>query len=104
MITMMAGLTAILLGLIFLYFLWQPFITVILAGVPLILLLGGALATYLGIEEWRDTQSMKETGPTGYQSDETERYKAEAEKYKAELEAMKQTDEPETASPQSEDA
>ena len=104
MITMMGGLTAILVGLIFLFFWWGPFIMVVKAGIPLVLLLGGALATYLGVEEWRDAQSMKEAGPTGYQSDETEKYKAEAEKYKAELEAMKQSKEPEAGAPQTEEA
>lgn len=90
MVTLVGGIIALILGLLGLVYWWEPFIIILQAGIPLILILGGALATYLGIEEWKDSQSLADTG--AYNPDpEAERYKAEAEKYKAELEALKKT-------------
>lgn len=79
-----------LVGLVFLAFWWDALIYVIQGGVPLLVILGGLLATYLGYEEWKDSQSLPQ--PAGVPED-TEQYKEEAEKYKAELEALKKEDE-----------
>ena len=89
MMTLLGGIIAILVGFIFLGFWWEPFTVVLQASIPVILILGGALSTYLGYEEWKDSQSATETGGTSYPNSEVERYKAEAEKYKAELESLK---------------
>lgn len=89
MMTLLGGIIAILVGFIFLGFWWEPFTVVLQASIPVILILGGALSTYLGYEEWKDSQSAMQTGATSYPNSEVERYKAEAEKYKAELEALK---------------
>lgn len=90
MVTLVGGIIALILGLLGLVYWWEPFIIILQAGIPLVLILGGALATYLGIEEWKDSQSMMESEKFGADP-EAERYKAEAEKYKAELEALKQS-------------
>ncbi|MEW6266546.1 MAG: hypothetical protein AB1641_26040 [Thermodesulfobacteriota bacterium] len=88
MVTLVGGIIALILGLLGLVYWWDQFVIVLRAGIPLVLILGGALATYLGIEEWKDSQALSESG-TYTPDPEVERYKAEAEKYKAELEAMK---------------
>lgn len=89
MVTLVGGIIALILGLLGLAYWWDPFIIVLQAAIPIILILGGALATYLGMEEWKDSQAMSE--PASYGPDpEAERYKAEAEKYRSELEALKQ--------------
>jgi sugar (pentulose or hexulose) kinase len=90
MMTMMSGLVAILLGLVFLGFWWNAFIEIVKAGIPVVLILGGALAAYLGLEEYKDQKALKQAESAGPASAEAERYKAEAEKYKAELEKIKQ--------------
>ncbi|MEW5724522.1 MAG: hypothetical protein AB1896_15535 [Thermodesulfobacteriota bacterium] len=88
MVTLVGGIIALILGLLGLVVWWDPFILVLKAGIPIVLILGGALATYLGIEEWKDSQGVADQ--QAYTPDpEAERYKAEAEKYKAELEALK---------------
>ena len=88
MVTLVGGIIALILGLLGLVYWWDPFIILLQAGIPLALILGGALATYLGIEEWKDSQSLAEQ--SSFTPDpEAERYKAEAEKYKAELDALK---------------
>ena len=105
MMTLLGGIIAILVGFIFLGFWWEPFTILLQASIPVILILGGALSTYLGYEEWKDSQSAVQTGTTSYPNSEVERYKAEAEKYKAELEAMKapggEDKEPETSEEES---
>ena len=89
MTTLVGGIIALILGLLGLIYWWEPFIILLQAGIPLILILGGALATYLGIEEWKDSQAaMEAEGSTTFDA-EAERYRAEAEKYRAELEALK---------------
>ena len=90
MVTLVGGIIALILGLLGLAYWWDPFIQLLQAGIPLVLILGGALATYLGIEEWKDSQALVESD-TFAPDPEAERYKAEAEKYKAELAALKQT-------------
>lgn len=88
MMTLVGGVVALILGLLGLLVWWDPFVKLLQAGIPLILILGGALATYLGVEEWKDSQSLSEAAGRG-PDPEVERYKAEAEKYKSELEALK---------------
>ena len=48
------GLVALVLGIIGIIVWWGFFIKALLAAVPAMLILGGALAVYLGIEELRD--------------------------------------------------
>ncbi|MBW2062702.1 MAG: hypothetical protein JRI95_14235 [Deltaproteobacteria bacterium] len=99
---LVGGIIALILGLIGLIYWWGYFIKALMAIVPIGLILGGALATYLGIEEWKDTARRTEdevspdTTPDTAQA-EKEKYKAEAEKYKAELDALKKPPESEKA-------
>jgi hypothetical protein len=91
---LVGGIIALVIGLIGLIWWWNYFIEFLLAIIPLGLILGGALATYLGIEEWRDTAgrggSLDIPEASGEDArSEMEKYKAEAEKLKAELEALK---------------
>ena len=48
------GLIALILGIIGIIAWWPYFVKALAAGIPVVLLLGGALATYLGIEELKD--------------------------------------------------
>ncbi len=91
---LVGGIIALILGLIGLIYWWPYFIKALLAIIPIGLILGGALATYLGIEEWKDTtRKTEDQSGTGGVFDTAEaeknKYKAEAEKYKAELESLK---------------
>ena len=87
MAALFGGVAAMLIGFITLGFWVNSFVVIIKGSLPILFILGGALATYLGVEEWRDNQGAS---TDTYGSDaEVARYKAEAEKYKAELEALK---------------
>ena len=93
MVALMGGLVALLLGIIGLIAWWDEFIGVIMGCIPLILLLGGALATYLGLEEARDKQraefeSAKE--PFNADPEEVDKYKKEVADLKAKLASMEE--------------
>ena len=79
------GLIALILGIIGIIAWWLYFVKALAAGIPVVLLLGGALATYLGIEELKDRKASEsfETGPTGLQ-DEVQSLKEELKELKQE--------------------
>ena len=105
MATLVGGVIALVLGFLGLIYWWGPFVMLIQAAIPIILILGGALATYLGIEEWKDAQNANAIGTDDRQTQESERYRLEAENYKKELEAIKnKADEVEPSEPKADDA
>ncbi|HIC91528.1 MAG TPA: hypothetical protein EYP21_05620 [Syntrophaceae bacterium] len=88
MVALVGGIAAVLLGLVGFILWWRPFLELLQGGVPLMLVLGGALATYLGVEEVRDKyRSIKER--VEEKPEEVEKLKEETEKYKKEVEDLK---------------
>ena len=64
MAALAGGIAALVLGIIGIIIWWGEFIDILLGGVPVILILGGALAAYLGFEEIKDkrtTESFDDT-------------------------------------------
>jgi uncharacterized membrane protein YqjE len=57
MMALVGGLIALILGIIGIIVWWPYFLKALMAGVPVMLLLGGALATYLGVEEIKDKKA-----------------------------------------------
>jgi hypothetical protein len=93
MTALIGGLVAVALGLIGLGMWWKQFLNLLAGGVPLLLLLGGALAVYLGYEEAKDKFFKKSEAPA-YEPPpvaeaEVEKYKAEVERLKGELDELK---------------
>jgi uncharacterized protein YlxW (UPF0749 family) len=60
MTALAGGLGALILGLIGIIAWWSEFIDLLMGSVPLILVLGGALAAYLGYEEIKDKKAAQE--------------------------------------------
>ncbi len=92
MTALVGGLVAVALGLIGLGMFWHQFIDLLLGGIPFLLLLGGALAVYLGFEESKDKLFKKQEGsfePPKMSEAEVEQYKAEVERLKAEVNELK---------------
>jgi uncharacterized membrane protein YqjE len=88
MMALLGGLIALILGIIGIIVWWGYFLKALMAGVPVVLLLGGALATYLGIEEIKDRRAS-ETFETG-----TPDLKGEVESLREELKELKEEKEP----------
>ena len=84
MMALAGGVIACVLGIIGLIIWFGEFIQLLLAAVPIMLILGGALATYLGIEEIKDKKASEnfETEP--------EDLKQEVETLKEEIKGLKE--------------
>jgi uncharacterized membrane protein YqjE len=89
MMALAGGLVALILGIIGIVVWWGYFLKALMAGVPVLLLLGGALATYLGIEEMKDKKAAE--------SFDTEKddLKREVDTLKQELKDLKDKNSPE---------
>ena len=82
------GLVALVLGIIGIIFWFGYFIKALQAGLPAMLILGGALAVYLGFEELKDKRNTPDTF-----DDDTTTLKSEVESLKDEIKQMKAEDE-----------
>jgi uncharacterized protein (DUF3084 family) len=84
MTALIGGLIALILGFIGISIWWGYFLKALAAGVPIILILGGALATYLGIEEIKDRGSSENFEP------DKDGLKNEVESLKEEIKDLKE--------------
>jgi len=88
--TLIGGAIAALLGLIGIVAWFPQFLTVIAGTIPVMLLLGGALAIYLGVDELKDTWKQEESEETDDAADEdVGKYKQEISELKDEIETLK---------------
>ncbi|MGA3118887.1 MAG: hypothetical protein ABSF90_31255 [Syntrophobacteraceae bacterium] len=89
MTVFVGGLAAAFLGLLGIIIWHHAVLKIILGAIPLILLVGGLIAAYLGYDEVKDKLPFCKTcGTTEPTSDTT--LKEEAEKYKQEAERLKE--------------
>jgi len=89
MTALLGGISALVLGLIGIIVWWGDFLDILRGSLPLILLLGGALAAYLGFEELKD----KRTADT-FEDTSTD-LKHEVESLKQEINELKKEETPE---------
>jgi len=88
----MGGVVVAVLGLISLIFWWADFMSIIRGAFPISLLLGGALAVYVGIDEIQDKireERQRQNEKLENAKEEIEMVKAQAERYKEELDKLK---------------
>jgi hypothetical protein len=83
MMALLAGVGSLALGIILIVFFWGEFIDLLQGGIPVMLILGGALAAYLGYEE------MKEKGESTGLDTETNDLKGQVESLKEEIKELK---------------
>lgn len=88
--TLIGGAVAAALGLVGIVVWWSQFLTVIAGTIPIMLLLGGALAIYLGFDELKDTWKSDEPEDISAEAPEdVEQYKKEISELKDEIETLK---------------
>ena len=59
MMALAGGLIALVLGIVGIVVWWCYFLEILMGVIPVILILGGALATYLGIEQMKDKKAAE---------------------------------------------
>jgi hypothetical protein len=88
--TLIGGAIAAVLGLIGIVVWWSQFLMVLAGTIPIMLLLGGALAIYLGFDElkdtWKQDDKEEDAGTTG---EDVQQYKKEIDELKGEIEELK---------------
>ena len=84
MIALVGGIAALILGIIGLIGWWESFLIILMGSVPIMLILGGALAVYLGMEE------IKEDKTSEIPAENTDELKSEVENLKEELKELKE--------------
>jgi len=89
MAALFGGLISLVLGIIGIIIWWGYFVKALAAGIPALLILGGALATYLGIEEWKDRRSAEKFDHEPEKESDTSKLKEEVESIKKEVEDLK---------------
>ncbi len=87
--TLIGGAIAAALGLVGLVIWWGQFLMVLSGIIPAMLLLGGALAIYLGFDELRDTWKSDEAAEPSSEGSEGEGEGEEVEHYKKEIDDLK---------------
>lgn len=83
MMALVGGLVALILGVIGIIVWWGYFLTLVMGAIPVILIMGGALAAYLGIEEIKDKKASESFEP------EKDDLKKEVETLKQEIKDLK---------------
>ena len=88
--TLIGGAVGAVLGLIGMSIWWKPFLQLLAGAIPVMLLLGGGLALYLGFDELKDSWKKEDkTVDTSVSTEKTEEYKKEIDELKKEIETLK---------------
>ncbi len=82
--TLIGGAVAAVLGIIGLSIWFKPFLQILTGAIPVMFLLGGGLAIYLGFDELKDNWKDKDAAvDTSFKKDE------ETKKYEEEIDELK---------------
>jgi hypothetical protein len=88
--TLIGGAVAAVLGLIGLSVWFGEFLQLLAGAIPVMLLLGGGLAIYLGFDEMKDTWKKDDSSlDADAGSEDPEAYKKEIEDLKKEIDSLK---------------
>ena len=87
--TLIGGAVAAVLGLIGISVWFGEFLQVLAGVVPIMLLLGGGLALYLGFDELKDSWKKDDTADVAVNTEDSEKYKQEIDDLKKEIETLK---------------
>lgn len=91
---LIGGAVSAIIGLLGLILWWVDFLVILKGGVPIILILGGILAVYIGLDEIQDKlreERQRQEESLAKAREEIEMVRAQAEQYREELEKLKET-------------
>jgi len=86
--TLIGGAAAAVLGIIGMSIWFREFLQLLAGAIPVGLLMGGALAVYLGFDELKDKWRKDDTTESSVET-EVDRYKKEVDELKKEIESLK---------------
>lgn len=87
--TLIGGAIAAVLGIIGITAWHNEFLMVLAGVIPVMLLLGGALALYLGFDELKDNWKKDDKAASVSESEDVGKYKQEIDDLKKELDSLK---------------
>lgn len=90
---LISGIVAVILGVIGFFFWWSAFITILQGGIPIMLILGGILAFYIGMDAMQDKmreERQKQDEKLAKAHEEIEQVKVLSEQYREEIERLKE--------------
>jgi len=93
MALLISGVVSIVVGVIGFSLWWNDFIIILKGGVPIILVMGGILAVYVGLDAIQDRakeERQKQEEKMHKTQQEIDQVKAQAEQYREELERLKE--------------
>lgn len=93
MALLIGGAVSAILGLIFLIVWYNDLLTILRGGIPILMLLGGILAVYVGIDDIQEKlreERQRQEDSLEKAKEEIEMVKAKAEQYKEELDRLKE--------------
>ncbi len=93
MALLISGVVSIVVGVIGFSLWWNDLIIILKGGVPIILIMGGILAVYVGLDAIQDRakeERQKQEEKMHKTQQEIDQVKAQAEQYREELERLKE--------------
>jgi ABC-type Fe3+-hydroxamate transport system substrate-binding protein len=87
------GIVSVILGVIGFSFWWNDFIIILKGGIPILMILGGVLAVYVGLDAMQDKvreERQKQDESLAKAREEIERAKALSEQYREEIEKLRE--------------
>jgi hypothetical protein len=90
---LIGGIVSVIVGVIGFSFWWSAFITILQGGIPIMLILGGILAVYVGLDAMQDKARearQKQDERLEKAHEEIEQVKALSEQYREEIERLKE--------------
>jgi predicted membrane protein len=93
MLLLIGGIVSGILGVIGFILWWDAFVLILKGGVPIILILGGILAIYVGLDAMQDKireERQNQDEKLEKAQEEIERVKAQSQQYLEEIEKLRE--------------
>ncbi|MCE5283590.1 MAG: hypothetical protein LLG93_15985 [Deltaproteobacteria bacterium] len=90
---LIGGIVSVILGVIGFSLWWIDFIMILRGGIPILLILGGVLAVYVGLDAMQDKireERQKQDEKLEKARQEIEQVKAQADQYREEIEKLRE--------------